>query len=58
MATGYPSCADWYRLWAALGCAHFHADDPRRQAWTGKWPGEEDCERLDCMVNDDPMFPI
>jgi hypothetical protein len=22
--------------WAALGCAHFHADDPRREVWTGK----------------------
>jgi hypothetical protein len=22
--------------WAALGCAHFHGDDPRRQVWTGQ----------------------
>ena len=43
--------------WGALGCAHFHADDPRRQVWTGKWPGEEDCERLGFFVNDDPEFP-
>jgi hypothetical protein len=43
--------------WSALGCAHFHSDDPRRQVWTGKWPGEEDCERLDFFVNGDPDFP-
>ncbi len=43
--------------WAALGCAHFHIDDPRRQVWTGKWPGEEDCERLGFLVNDDRNFP-
>jgi hypothetical protein len=41
----------------ALGCAHFHGDNPRRQVWTGKWPGEEDCERLNFFVNGDPDFP-
>jgi predicted RNA-binding Zn-ribbon protein involved in translation (DUF1610 family) len=43
--------------WSVIGCAHFHADDPRRQVWTGKWPGQEDCERLDFFVNDEPDFP-
>jgi hypothetical protein len=43
--------------WSALGCAHFHADDPRRQAWNGKWPGEEDCERLGFYSNGDPDLP-
>jgi hypothetical protein len=43
--------------WAALGCAHFHADDPRREVWTGKWPGEADCQRLGFYVNGDPDFP-
>jgi hypothetical protein len=43
--------------WAALGCAHFHGDDPRREVWTGKWPGEEDCKRLNFLVNGDPDFP-
>jgi hypothetical protein len=36
--------------WAALGCAHFHPDDPRRGMWTGKWPGVDDCERLGLYV--------
>jgi hypothetical protein len=43
--------------WQALGCAHFHGDDPRQQAWNGKWPGEEDCERLGFYINGDPDFP-
>ncbi len=38
--------------WQALGCAHFHADDRRRQVWTGRWPSEEDCERLGLFVNE------
>ena len=33
-------------------------NDPRPQVWTGKWPGEEDCERLNFSVNGDPDFPI
>jgi hypothetical protein len=43
--------------WSALGCAHFHADDPRREVWNGKWPGEDDCERLNFFVNGDADFP-
>jgi hypothetical protein len=43
--------------WAALGCSHFDPNDARRQAWNGKWPGEDDCERLNFFVNDDPDFP-
>jgi hypothetical protein len=31
--------------------------DPRREVWTGKWPGEDDCERLGFFVNGDPDFP-
>lgn len=29
-----------YCGWAALGSAHFHGDDPRALAWSGKWPGQ------------------
>jgi len=43
--------------WQALGCLHFDPNDPRRQAWNGKWPGEDDCERLDFLVNGDVDFP-
>ena len=43
--------------WQALGCLHFDPNDARRQAWNGKWPGEEDCERLDFFVNGDADFP-
>lgn len=43
--------------WQALGCAHFHPDDPRRQAWDGRWPGEADCERLGFFVGGDLSFP-
>jgi hypothetical protein len=25
---------------------HFDPNDARRQPWNGKWPGEDDCERL------------
>ena len=39
------------------GCLHFDPDDARRQAWNGKWPGEDDCERLDFFVNGDADFP-
>jgi len=41
--------------WQALGCLHFDPNDARRQAWNGKWPGEDDCERLDFFGN--PDFP-
>jgi hypothetical protein len=41
--------------WQALGCLHFDPNDARRQAWNGKWPGEDDCERLDFFVNGDPI---
>jgi hypothetical protein len=41
----------------SLGCSHFDPNDARRQVWTGKWPGEEDCERLDFFVNGDSDFP-
>ena len=41
----------------ALGCLHFDPNDARRQAWNGKWPGEDDCERLDFFVNGDADFP-
>ena len=43
--------------WQALGCLHFDPNDARRQAWNAKWPGEEDCERLDFFVNGDADFP-
>jgi hypothetical protein len=43
--------------WQALGCAHFDPNDARRQVWNGKWPGEEDCERLGFYNNGDPDFP-
>ena len=42
--------------WQALGCALFHGDGPRREAWNGKWPGEDDCERLNFFVHGDPDF--
>jgi hypothetical protein len=37
----------------ALGCIGFDPNDPRRQPWDGKWPGEADCERLGFFVNGD-----
>jgi hypothetical protein len=43
--------------WQALGCLGFDANDARRWAWNGKWPGEDDCERLGFFVNGDPDFP-
>jgi hypothetical protein len=43
--------------WQALGCLHFDPNDARRQAWNGRWPGEDDCERLDFFVNGNPDFP-
>jgi hypothetical protein len=41
----------------ALGCLHFDANDARRQVWNGKWPGEDDCERLGFFVNGSLDFP-
>jgi hypothetical protein len=41
----------------ALGCVGFDCNDPRREPWTGKWPGEADCERLGYFVGGDPQFP-
>ena len=41
----------------ALGCVGFDRNDPRREPWTGKWPGEADCERLGYFVGGDPQFP-
>ena len=41
----------------ALGCVGFDPNDPRREPWTGKWPGEADCERLGFFVNGDRDFP-
>jgi hypothetical protein len=29
----------------------------RRTLCNGRWPGEEDCERLNFFVNGDPDFP-
>jgi hypothetical protein len=43
--------------WQALGCAHFQPDDPRRQAWDGKWPGEADWERLGFFVDGNRALP-
>jgi hypothetical protein len=41
----------------ALGCVGFNRNDTRREPWTGKWPGEADCERLGYFVGGDPQFP-
>jgi hypothetical protein len=41
----------------ALGCVGFDANDPRREPWSGKWPGEADCERLSFFVNGDRSLP-
>ena len=41
----------------ALGCIGFDPNDPRRQPWTGKWPGEADCERLGFFINGDRSLP-
>jgi hypothetical protein len=40
-----------------LGCVGFDSNDPRHEPWTGKWPGEADCERLGFFVNGDRDFP-
>ena len=36
----------------ALGCVGFNPNDPRLEPWTGKWPGEADCERFDRSLPD------
>jgi rRNA maturation protein Nop10 len=41
----------------ALGCVRFDLNDPRRQAWDGRWLGEADCERLGFFVSGDRGFP-
>jgi hypothetical protein len=43
----------------AIAVIRLHVDpnDARRQVWNGKWPGEEDCERLGFCSNGDPDFP-
>jgi hypothetical protein len=42
---------------AALGCVGFDPNDPRREVWDGKWPGEADAERLGFFVGGDRSFP-
>ena len=51
-AQGCPHCGG-----QALGCVGFDPNDPGREPWTGKWPGEADCERLGYVVNDNRDFP-
>jgi hypothetical protein len=41
----------------ALGCTAFDPNDPRRESWTGNWPGESDCERLGFFVGGDRSLP-
>ena len=41
----------------ALGCIGFDPNDSRREPWTGKWPGEADCERLGFLVGGDRSLP-
>jgi hypothetical protein len=41
----------------ALGCIGFDPNDPCREPWSGKWPGEADCERLGFFVNGDRSLP-
>jgi hypothetical protein len=41
----------------ALGCTGFDPSDRRREPWTGKWPGEADCERLGFFINGDRSLP-
>ena len=44
--------------WQALGCLGFDVNDARRQAWNGRWPGEEDCQRLGFFVHGTRIFLI
>jgi hypothetical protein len=41
----------------ALGCSGFELSDPRREAWTGRWPGEADAERLGFFIAGDRSLP-
>jgi hypothetical protein len=41
----------------ALGCVGFDSNDPRREPWNGRWPGEADCERLGFFIAGDRSFP-
>jgi hypothetical protein len=41
----------------ALGCEGFDPKDQRREPWTGKWPGEADCERLGFFIGGDRSLP-
>jgi hypothetical protein len=41
----------------APGCVGFDPNDPRRQPWNGRWPGEEDAERLGFFVGGDCSLP-
>jgi hypothetical protein len=42
----------------ALGCVGFYPNDPRRQPWDGRWPGEVDAERLGFFIGGDRSCPI
>ena len=41
----------------ALGCVGFDPNDPRREPWNGRWPGEEDAERLGFFIGGDRSLP-
>jgi hypothetical protein len=41
----------------ALGCIGFDPNDPRREPWIGKWPGEADAERLGFFIGGDRSLP-
>jgi len=40
-----------------LGCVGFDPNDPRREPWNGRWPGEEDAERLGFFIGGDRSLP-
>jgi hypothetical protein len=41
----------------ALGCVGYDPNDPCRQPWNGRWPGEEDAERLGFFAGGDRSLP-